>query len=399
MIIFNHLLHKHLIDYSRELHSFGVLVGCLLSEGLCQTDSGRKYLSTRHQSNLHCDLFLAWNEKHSNELIREAFCTPPQNATCVGVPRFDAYKAPFQKIFENSAKLNSKIKILVNTTFAIAHFHERSNEEKMLLIGALGEGTEGSKNYERLIESHFKSRELVLGYLEKIIAEGSFELTIRPHPREEKDFYTKWINSKTKEDQRLVKISPNLSVASDILNHDVVLNCEDCTTALESWIAGKPTITLALSQDPAFFTDVWRKSSPVVESPDELIAQIRNATQKPDQPAYRTMRDEILRHLVYKADGQSSLRAAQAIVEVLKTQAERPRFPFDFHTLRRAAKLHLLRLLNQPAHATPRQVAMDLLKIGSHEKSSIRDRNYFKAVKPSDVRQARDSITKILNAN
>jgi hypothetical protein len=99
------------------------------------------------------------------------------------------------------------------------------------------------------------------------------------------------------------------------------------------------------------------------------------------------------------ADGQSSLRAAQAIVEVLKIQAERPRIPFNFHMLRRAAKLHLLRLLNQPAHATPRQVAMDLLKIGSHEKSSIRDRNYFKAVKPSDVRQARDSITKILNAN
>ncbi len=392
MIIFNHLFHKHLIDYSNELHSFGVRVGCLLSEGLCQTESGRKYLSIRQQPNLHCDLFLAWNEKHRDELIREAFCAPSQNAICVGVPRFDLYKEPFTKIYKKPESRDAKIKILVNTTFAIAHFNNRSAEEKLLVKGGLGEETENGRNYERLIKSHYRSRELLPEYLNKIVSDPGIELTIRPHPREEIDFYENWIESLDPVLSRKVEISRNPSVASDILNHDLVINCEDCTTALESWIAGKPTITLALSQDPAFFTETWRNSSPVIESPDSLVAGIETTLKNPEQPEFKSVRDKILSDLVYRADGRSSFRAAEAIHDLLASKNEPPRIPFKFNIIRRAIKLRLLNLLDQPSNATPKLILMDILKIKSPNKKDMREIAYHKAVRPSDVSRARELI-------
>ena len=67
------------------------------------------------------------------------------------------------------------------------------------------------------------------------------------------------------------------------------------------------------------------------------------------------------------------------------------------HIIRRAIKLRLLNLLNQPSNATPKLILMDILKIKSPNEKDIREIAYHKAMRPSDALMARESIKRGLN--
>jgi len=44
--------------------------------------------------NVHCDLYLTWNDLHRDELIKQKFVSKPEKVITTGVPRFDFYKQP-----------------------------------------------------------------------------------------------------------------------------------------------------------------------------------------------------------------------------------------------------------------------------------------------------------------
>ena len=45
LVLFNHLTVKHLADFSQELKDWGVLVGCLMNEGLLYFPGERTFCS------------------------------------------------------------------------------------------------------------------------------------------------------------------------------------------------------------------------------------------------------------------------------------------------------------------------------------------------------------------
>jgi len=393
MIIFNHLTSKLIANYSRTLRKHGVLTAALLNEGLCLTDNNRLYHSEPQHENLHCDLYMTWNKSHEQCLREHKLCTPPENAIAVGVPRFDLYTSPWSNAYKTKHQ-NDSIHILVNTTFAIAHFFKRSEKEQEMLYAALGSGKiPENTDYKRLIKAHYDGMMKLPSFLKPLLEAGKYTITLRPHPREELSFYKEFIAGLPADQQQRIQLNKEESVPEAILNADIILNCEDCTTSVESWMAGKPTITLTFAKDPVFFTKTYADKSPQADTPSELIPLIEDALAHPEQSAYAPQRNEYLNQWIYLPDGKSSIRAAEAIQKVLNEKSPSPNPPKGFSALRRGLKLRLLRLFNEPSHAKLQHIIKRHLS-GESTKQSIKYRDYLKAPRPTEEREAREAIRK-----
>ena len=393
MVIVNHLVHSNMTAYSSQLKRWGILVGVLLNEGLCLSDSNREYLSKPQFDDLHCDLFLTWNTLHRDELIKYKLVTPPENAVAVGCPRFDFYKSPWNQAFLKKRN-NSRINLLLNTTFAVAHFYNRPEEEQIQLYKSMGDGqVKETIDYKSLIKAHHEGMDKVPEFLTPLLESGEYNITLRPHPREELTFYNDFIKSLPENQQSLIKLDKNESIQSAIINSDIILNCEDCTTSVESWIAGKPTITLTFTKHPVFFTPTYADRSLQISEPEALIPAIQHALANPDQKEYQSIRNEYLHQWLYQVDGQSALRAAQNIHTTIKQKNPHPQFPSDFSNIRRGVKLRILNLIDEPSHAQPLQIIRNLFKKDKNQ-HSLRYRNYLKAVRPSEAKQAMENIKK-----
>lgn len=394
MIVFNHLLHQHVTALSADLHRWGVLVGCLLNEGLALSESQRTYLSEPQYPDAHCDLFLAWNKPHETRLRETGFVSPPENAVAVGVPRFDFYHHPWSGYYRRPRK-SKRTSVLVNTTFALSHFYERTPEERETLYRSLGNGKiPEALDYNQMIDDHYHSRAGLIDYLRPLLESGQYDLTLRPHPREDVAFYERLLADLPSEQQARLEIEAEDPVFSAILNHDLILNCEDCTTSAESWVAGKPTLTLTFAKNPVFFTELYASCSPRVDDPADLIEAISHELANPEQAQFQEPRQAYLDKWLFKNDGQSSLRAAREIQRVLQEKAPEPKLPPTIPGIRRGLKVRFFRLFNEPGHTKFKHMIKRAL-VGDRGKMSIRYRDYLKAIRPREVHEAMDRLRRI----
>lgn len=401
MVLLNQLGHKNFTDYSVQLNKWGILVGVLLNEGLCLKEEVREYLSKPQFDEHHCDLFLTWNHTHKDALIKHKFVTPTENTITVGSPRFDFYREPWKKVFQKNSDdpgspvASGKTKVLLNTTFATAHFFDRSEKDQKVLFGLLGSGkVEHLADHKAIIKAHYDGLVKVPQYLAPLLESGDYDITIRPHPREELTFYEKFIDQLPSEQQSLIRIDKETPIQNAIIASDIIINCEDCTTSVESWISGKPTVTLAFAKHPLFFTKLYIERAPVIEDPGDLIPTLQNALQNPDQQDFRQLRNEYLHEWLYKVDGQSSLRAANTIHELLQDRNPKPNFPKDFSSFRRAIKMRILQAIDEPSHARLSHILKRRFNCFG-ENITLKDREYQKAVTPKEAKKAVALINKV----
>ena len=401
IVIVNHIGHSNIADYTAQLKKWGILVGVLLNEGLCLEDSDRQFLSKPQFDNVHCDLFLSWNVPHTEALIEHQFVTPTENTITVGCPRFDYYKSPWSQVFLKDKanapknKNDDKINLLLNTTFAVAHYFHRSEKDQIKLYESLGEGeVENTDDYKLLIKAHYDGLQKIPAFLTPILESLEYNIIIRPHPREELSFYQDFIDGLPVEQKLLIRIDKKTPIQSAILCSDIILNCEDCTTSVESWISKRPTLTLTFAKHPLFFTQLYAERSPLVDEPEDLMPALKHALENPDQEGYRRLRDDYLKKWLYKLDGRSSERAAEAIHKTLQDKNPQPKYPKGFTHTRRALKLRLLNLFNEPSHAKLSQITRRKLN-KFNENLTLRDRNYLKAVTPKEAREAIDLVKSV----
>ncbi|MEO0510377.1 MAG: surface carbohydrate biosynthesis protein [Verrucomicrobiota bacterium] len=394
MVIFNHLLHSHVTELSSKLKEWNVLVGCLLNEGLAFSEDSRRYFSEPQYPDVHCDLFLAWNKPHEEMLRDYKFTSPRENAVAIGIPRFDFYHEPWSAYYEEPRK-SDRIRVLLNTTFGLSHFYHRSSEERKSLYRSLGEGKiPVALDYDKMIDDHFRGRERMIDYLRPLLESDKFQISLRPHPREDASYYEDLVGGLSENHRNLIKVEPNKPIFSAILNSDITLNCEDCTTSAESWIAGKPTVTLLFEKNPAFFTEFYKKCSPNLEDPDKLVSLIEREIKEPRQEDFREVRKDYLDRWFFKSDGKSAIRAAEEIHRVIEEKKPKPKLPFSISGYRRGAKVKFFRKFDEPGHTKFKHMFMRKFA-GEHANMSIRYRDYLKAIRPSDVTEARKRIAEI----
>lgn len=397
-VLYNHLTSEKLADYSQELRGYGVLVGCLLNEGLVYENTAREFVSKPQYDNIHCDLFLCWNDAHRDALIERAFCSPSEMARTVGCPRFDFYKEPWRRVYE--AKLEKKDArpvILVNATFVLAHFQTLPKENADRFFEPWKDKIANLTDYMALVKAHFDSRGMLPGFLEELLQTGSYRIILRPHPREELAFYHDWLATLPAERRELITLEERARENppfSSIIAADVVVNCEDCTTAMEAWLADKPTVTIALTRHPFCFTETYTRLSPLVETPATLVAAVEEALESPQQEAYSADRKEHLDRWLGHHEGDSARRAALEIKGAIEARGKRPEFPKRFGNLRKALKLRFLHMFNEPYTFQPKHYFRNR-RAGREENLPMKFRSYLKSIRPSDVAEARRTLRQI----
>jgi surface carbohydrate biosynthesis protein len=380
MVVFNHLNASHLASWSRRLKDMNVLVGVLPNEGFVYNRESRAFMSGRfHQP--HVDHFFCWNEQHREALIGEG-ADRTGTVHVVGVPRFDFYFEPWSRLLPAApARTTAKPRILLCTNFVFAKFIDRMQDAAAIFAGKQ-QTVSLVKDYKGAVESHWRSRNRILDYLNLLLDDGRFEILLRPHPIEEKQFYEQWLAGLSAERRANLVYEPGGGVAPLILDCDLEISCEACTTAIESWVVRKPTIELIFDRHPMLFKAEPSAANIECDDPAKLPDLIAQHLSPPVTPDKQTLRAKHLETWCATPDGTSALRIARTIANAVLNKKPADWSKLDAADKRRAAKLNFYRSLGVPYHF---DVLLSLKSMLRPKRYAAKAGAYRKSITPHDV--------------
>lgn len=343
MVVFNHLNASHLARFSWRLKELGVQVGVIPNEGFVYDAETRPFMAG-HYHKPHVDHFFCWNEAHAEALRKEGVDKTGQ-IHLVGVPRFDFYFQPWSKALPPApAKTSGKPRVLLCTNFVLARF-TREGTLAEDLSGDAGKQAATLRDYGGTIEAHQRARQRVLDYVDAMIDDGRFEVVFRPHPNEDHSFYENWLAGLPAERRGKIIYVPKAAIASLILSCDLEISCESCTTAVESWIARKPTIALMFEKHPLLYRAHFADQNFSCDDPAKLPGMIAEFVEHPEQTEKRPIREQHLAKWAATPDGKAAFRIALAIAGGLGAKQPADWSKLDSSDKRRAMKLKLWRAL------------------------------------------------------
>jgi surface carbohydrate biosynthesis protein len=389
MIVFNHLNASHLAEWSRRLAEIGVLVAVLPNEGFVYEKEARPFMSG-HFHQPHVDHFFCWNEQHRNALIEEG--ADRSSVHTVGVPRFDFYFKPWsQNLPPAPPRLSNRPRILFCTNFILAKMRDRMEDADRLFAGKQ-RTISFVRDYRGAVESQWRSRARVLEYLETVIDDGRFDVLLRPHPSEDANYYQSWLVGLSEARRLRIQFEPTGGIAPLILDCDLEISCESCTTAVESWIVGKPTIELVFDKHPMLYRASHASLNFPCSEPSALPEMIARHLATPEQAEKHEQRAQHLADWCATPDGRSSEKIARIIVEAVCNKRPSDWSKLGLNDYRRATKLLGLRKLGLAYHFDP---LLWLKRSLFPARYAVKDRGYRKSIRPSDVIRAQRRLNQV----
>lgn len=384
MVVTNHLTASHLVRWSHRLHELGVLVGVLPNEGISYDPDDLRFMAGRYHNHAHIDHFFTWNEPHRDALREAGFGRGTQIHT-VGVPRFDFYFPPWSGLFtraNDTARSGGRHRVLVCTNFVFAKFSDlpKVEGEKFLQVWRR------VPKYQRqdpwhLVEVNRRARQRSLEFLTQLATAPELDLVLRPHPLEHADFFYRWAETLPADQRARIQFDATSNITQLILGCDLEISCETCTTALESWIAGKPTVELTFDRHPDYFHPDIGTLNHLCGDPGEVIATVRRALKDRPSPEIQTARAAHLARWCHAPAGDS----AEKIARIMATAcASRPsmRPGLSLTDRRRGMKLKALNAVGLRYHFDPLlKVKVALFPEAYRLKSAV----YRKSISPRDV--------------
>jgi surface carbohydrate biosynthesis protein len=396
MVIFNHLYATHLAEWSRRLADMGVLVAVLLNEGIVYDDGEMRYIAGRHYEDAHADIYFCWNEPHRQAILaHNAF--KGARVEVIGVPRFDFYVEPWSRlIYRPDTARRTRPQILVCTNFVTARYWELPREAGDKFFAPWVGKIPLFDDYWVAVECHWKGRQRVLDYLGALVGADKYEIVVRPHPREDVDFYARWIDALDESQRRHIRIDSSTNISALILACDLELSCETCTTAIESWIARKPTIELLFERHPLWYREEHTVANVPCGSPEELPALVERELANPLQTEKAEIRRHHLEKWCYAVDGHASARLVDVAASAIRAKKPAAWSQLTINDYRRAAKLFATQKLGQAYHF---DILLPLKRALIGDRYAIKEHVYQKSVKPADVVRATQKFERALQGS
>src|SRR5690606_31504681 len=142
------------------------------------------------------------------------------------------------------------------------------------------------KDYWPIVEASGRAREKFLSYLRVLADCGKYDVVLRPHPRENRQVYADWLATLPSDAAAGVTLSLNETISEAIMGADLEISCENCTTTMEAWLVGIPTVGLIFEKHPFSYTPEVGCLLPECEDPSGLVAMVDEALANPAQPDY-----------------------------------------------------------------------------------------------------------------
>lgn len=393
MIVFNHLTGSHLVTYSKRLAELGVLVGVLPNEGILYDEYDLKYSAGGYHKGAHIDYFFCWNRHHKDAIIKNMPASD-MRVEVIGNPKFDFYFSPYSGLFSSAGRAEGeKPRVLVCTNFVFAKYKELPREFADRVFAPWKDKIPLYSDYWSAIEANHEARRVFMDFLRELVSASKYTVVIRPHPGEDPGIYRRWYDELDGPARENVVFDTDSNITSLILSCDIEISCETCTTALESWIAGKPTIELVFGRHPMFYHQKIAALNVLCDRPEDIVALVDAQLEDPGQESLAGARRAHLDEWCGSPDGTSALRMAKVIAGALSSRKDIEWGTLTFDERRKGIKLKLLAGLDIPYNYDP---LLFIKKRAMREKYSHKDMIARKNIRPSDVAVAMSSIEKSL---
>lgn len=377
MIIFNHLTAPHLEKYSQELHQMGILTAVIPNEGILYDPAILEFNASKAHNKSHIDYFFCWNKQHA-KAVEKVLSGKPTRACVIGIPRFDFYFPPLAKTFPSQQKK----KILFCTNFVFSKFLNCDRSVAERFFGRWSDAVPDYKKWGEFVQVNHNCRIKFFDFLNAAVQHTEHEIILRPHPNEDTLPYEKWYSSLNSDLKKRVRYERNTPVADLILECDIEIACDTCTTSLESWIASKPTIELNLTNHPIFHHEFIAKLSTLCDNPDHLPAQINDLLKNGEPHTFKSSREAHLKKWCNTPDGHVCERFADLLNSILKKHSSPNLSKLSSNYIRRGLRLKLLKKLNLPCTYKPFLSIKHALQPGKYARKY---QGYEKTIRPSEV--------------
>jgi len=393
MIVFNHLNASHLVTYSKRLAAMGVLTAVLPNEGIAYAPEHLRFIAGSHHRGAHIDWFFCWNAQHAGAL-REVGLQVSGGIEVVGVPRFDFYFEPWSRAFRGETPARrGRPRVLLCTNFVVSRYQHLPKAQGDKFFAAWKDRLPRWRDYWKAVEDSYQAKQRVLDFARALVEADRYELVLRPHPREESRTYEDWIAALPAAQRKWVRLDPASNITPLILDCDLEISCETCTTALEAWIAGKPTVELVFFRNPAFYYAEHAAGNTPCERPEDLPGVVERLLREGEEAGVLAARKRHLAKWCAAPDGTSSLRLARTIAGAVRGAPVAKWSALEAADRRRATKLRLLRQLGLAYHYDPLMPVKIRVNRGRY---AIKKYSYDKSIKPRHVAAARRMLAAAL---
>jgi hypothetical protein len=220
---------------------------------------------------------------------------------------------------------------------------------------------------------------------------------LKTHPAERLDMYTSYLEECRRQGVNNVTLVSREYIG-DLLRASTVQIHRYCTTGLEAWIMGRPTLNLHLKDwhshesDGGALGDAARVDH-LVSNADEVSEGLtRYLSGGGVDPSTAAGRAQVLRRWLYRLDGRSTARQAQAIADYIAVASPSPqRRPFALGRFGRGAPKRLAQMMVN--HMLGRSFDLPLRQPAKHAGIEVNELGYAdRLVRQPDVNAWTDRL-------
>ncbi len=341
MILMTHLYEKSKQQFAKELSEQGIIVMLLPTEGIPTLERARKFASGFNNDLSGVDLHFLWN-RPMFDLLSKNETIKKDSLRVVGCPRFDFYRNPLNKTIIEKNKfcekfnLDKKLPIITfATNFTQSQFHNNTDKANFLKKDAKRLGYENTikaitGSLEDMARRDYESREILLKAFCQLLNDfPAVNFILKLHPSEDHLYYLNLEKKlKDKYGGRVIVISSGY--IWDLLKVTDIELQRSCTTAIESWMTGKPTIEMKLNPDEWYFSPEHAAGSSVATNYEQLKSYVvKYLADSSITPELHHARNEFIEKWCYKVDGKRTFSLAEEINNYYKTNKKNIRIKFN----------------------------------------------------------------------
>lgn len=291
----------------------------------------------------HTDLsnvtaWLAWSDEVRAYMLEHTRLTADQVVT-TGVNRFDFYVEPYRRLLMPRDVLDQRYGLMPGkpvvtwaTNFTHAGFVHRDSgfiqrdwtERGLTKI-------DGFESARAFAEADLAALEEAQGFmLQAFKAFPDVNFLLKSHPAERRDMYMAYVQACRDSGARNVTLV-SAEYIGNLLNSSAALVHRYCTTGMEAWLMGVPTLNLDLSTghtDPAGGGAMGDAAAVdhSVSTASELTEGLRRYLGGAGpEPAQWAARHAVLTRWLHTLDGSATARQARVLADIARRHSTAPR--------------------------------------------------------------------------
>jgi surface carbohydrate biosynthesis protein len=308
------------------------------TEGIPSAWKVMPILGCAHTDLSNVDRWFTWNDVVRDYMIQHSGLEADQVVT-TGVNRFDFYVKPLNALLMPRAELEHRYNLppgrpIVTWATNFAHAGYATSDGAFIQKDWTVRGLTripGFADAVKYAEADRRSMHDAQQFMSEVFRRfPRVNFLLKTHPAERLDLYTAYIEDCRKKGVNNVTLVSREYIG-DLLNASSVEIHRYCTTGLEAWIMGRPTLNLHLKDwhshesDGGALGDAARVDHLVSNADDVSEGLTRYLSGTGIDPSTAAARAQVLRRWLYRLDGQSTARQAQVIADYIAVARPSPR--------------------------------------------------------------------------